>query len=72
MSYQIQITVNGQVYPVSRDVCTRHPAVVHEAMGTASEAELQMTLDGLNVSMWYDRDGNHLGPDCTGLEMYRV
>ena len=39
-------------------------------MGTASEAELQRGLDGLNVSDWYDARGQHLGPDSNGLEMF--
>lgn len=67
---RIQMTINGTVYPISRDVCHTHPSVVHEAMGTSSETELQQGLDTMNVSDWYGADGKHLGPDVNGLEMF--
>jgi hypothetical protein len=35
---------------------TTHPQWVHEQCGTASESELQRSLDATNVSDWY-RDG---------------
>lgn len=70
MTGRMQITIDGNTYPVHRDVAHRHPEAVHQAMGTASEAELQAGLDTLNVSDWYDGDGNHLGPDVNGLEMF--
>jgi hypothetical protein len=66
-----QITVDGVTYPIYRDVAHTHPAAVHEAMGTASEAELQHGLDTLHVTDWYDGEGKHLGPDVDGLEMFR-
>lgn len=68
---RMQITVDGKAYKIHRDVAHTHPAAVHEAMGTESEAQLQAVLDGQNVSNWYDRDGNHLGPDEFGLEMFK-
>ena len=55
---------------IIRDVAHVHPEWVHIQAGTASESELQAMLDGLNVADWYD-GGNHLGPDCCGLEMFR-
>lgn len=67
---KIQITVDGVVYPIRRNAAHEHPAAVHLAMETSSEAELQHALDGLNVSDWYDARGRHLGPDCNGLEMF--
>ena len=69
MKIRITNAHNGEVCPISRDVCTVHPAWVHEQLGTASESELQDCLDALNVSMWY-RDGEHLGQDVGGLEMF--
>lgn len=66
-----QITVNGQVYPIIRDVTTQHPRAVHEAMGTKIESELQYCLDQLSVHDWYDEGGNHRGPDENGLEIFR-
>lgn len=71
MTYRIQITVDGTTYPIARDVATAHPDPVHKAMGTGSEAELQMALDQCNVDDWYDRDGRYLGPDVHGLEIIR-
>ena len=69
---RIQITIDGMAYRIERDVTHRHPEVVHAAMGTASEADLQRGLDTLNVSDWYDAAGQHLGPDINGLEMFRA
>lgn len=68
---EIRITnlKTGGVIKIDRSVTTKHPAWVHEQMGTSSESELQAALDGYNVSDWY-RDGKHLGPDDCGLEMY--
>lgn len=70
MNYKITITnqTTGEKALIFRDVCTIHPKWVHEQCGTASEAELQQYLDGLNVMDWY-RGGRHLGPDTTGMEM---
>ena len=70
MAYRMQITVNGATYPVYRDAARTHPAAVHDAMGTSSEAELQRAIDTLNVSDWYDADGKHRGPDVNGMEMF--
>lgn len=70
MTYHMQITMDGTIYPLLRDVAHTHPEAVHRALGTFSESELQRTLDTLNVSDWYDRRGNHLGPDANGLEMF--
>lgn len=66
-----QITTGGVTYPISRSVTDTHPAAVHEALGTASEAELQACLDACHVDDWYGPDGSHLGPDPCGLEMFR-
>jgi hypothetical protein len=71
MTMRIQITIEGRTYPIHRDVTHKHPEAVHEALGTASEAELQHALDTLHVSDWYDGDGQHLGPDTNGMEMFR-
>jgi hypothetical protein len=70
MTVRMQITVNGVVYPVYRDVAHHHPDAVHAALETENEAELQRGLDTLNVSDWYGADGKHLGPDINGLEMF--
>ena len=67
----IQITIDGQVYQISRDVCTQHPQQVHDALGTSSESELQHGLDTLNVEDWYGANDRHLGPDVNGMEMFR-
>jgi len=67
----IRITIDGTVYPIHRDAATQHPAVVHAALGTHSEGELQEFLDCLNVADWYDDDGEYRGPDSYGLEMRR-
>lgn len=67
---RIQITIDGTVYPIHRDVAHRHPEAVHQAMGTASEDDLQHALDTLHVFDWYAADGSHLGPDINGLEMF--
>lgn len=69
MTIKITNQKTGEQTTIVRDVCTTHPAWVHEQCGTSSESELQACLDGLNVSMWY-RDGNHLGPDVSGMEMF--
>jgi hypothetical protein len=66
---KIQITVNGITYPITRDVCHAHPQVIRDALGTASESELQHALDTMNVADWYDGN-HHLGPDVNGLEMF--
>jgi len=70
MKIQITNAKTGEKTTISRDVCTQHPNWVHEQCGTTSESELQALLDGLNVSMWY-RDGNHLGQDASGIEMFK-
>ena len=71
MTYRMQVTVKpGLVHEVHRDVAHEHPASVHRAMGTTSEAGLQRFLDTMNASDWYDRDGKHLGPDVNGFEMF--
>jgi len=70
MAYRMQITIDGTVYPVYRDAARTHPVAVHDALGTSSEAELQRVLDTLNVSDWYDADGQHRGPDANGMEMF--
>lgn len=69
MTIKITNQKTGEQTTIVRDVCTTHPAWVHEQCGTASESELQACLDGLNVSMWY-RDGKHLGQDVAGMEMF--
>ena len=69
MTIKITSQKTGEQTSIVRDVCTTHPAWVHEQCGTSSESELQACLDGLNVSMWY-RDGKHLGPDVAGIEMF--
>jgi len=71
MRIQITHMKTGAVWPISRDVCTDHPAWVHEQLGTASESELQAILDGMNIADWY-RDGEHLGQDAAGLEMFEL
>jgi hypothetical protein len=68
---RMQITIDGQIYPVLRDVAHKHPNIIHEAMGTTSEVELQRGLDTLSISDWYDTAGNHLGPDVNGFEMFK-
>lgn len=60
MAYRMQITIDGTVYPVYRDAARTHPVAVHDALGTSSEAELQRVLDTLNVSDWYDADGQQM------------
>jgi hypothetical protein len=47
------------------------PRIVHAALGTQSEEELQQYLDDCDVSDYYGDDGEHLGPDDSGLEMFR-
>jgi hypothetical protein len=71
MTYRMQITIDGETYVLLRDVAHQHPPAVHQAMGTASEVELQCGLDRCNVDDWYDAHGRHLGPDVNGLEMFR-
>jgi hypothetical protein len=63
------LKIDGAVYPIHRDVTRIHPRAVHDALGTRSEAELQMYLDDCHVLDWYDSDGRHLGPDDKGLEL---
>lgn len=60
---------DGRRVALHRDVGHRHPAEVHEALGTSSEAELQMVLDGYRVEAYYDEDGRWLGPDRYGVAM---
>lgn len=69
MKIQITNQKTGSVCPIDRSVTTSHPEWVHQQMGTASESELQRSLDGANVSDWYDEGAKHLGPDDNGLEM---
>lgn len=69
--YSIELTVRGHRHCISRDVCARHSAEVHEALGTGgSESSLQHGLDQCYVGDWYGADGRHLGPDVNGLEMF--
>jgi hypothetical protein len=70
--YTAQVTLNGEVYPIERNVAHIHPEQVHEALGTeGSEAALQGYLDEAYVGDWYeDATGGHLGPDPQGLELF--
>lgn len=60
----------GAEHIVRRDVCHRHPAAVHTALGTETEAGLQLALDGIYVDDYYGPDGRHLGADDHGLALY--
>ena len=68
----IQITIRrhgtDEIAIISRDVCTTNPRWIHEQLGTASESELQICLDSLNVSMW-DHDPT---PDVNGILIREV
>jgi len=68
---RIQITVDGTVYPIRADATHEHPRAVHAALGTSSEDELQQYLHDCRAADWYDDGGEHLGPDDSGLEMFR-
>ena len=61
------VTISGEVHDLSRDVCHIHPPCVHEAIGTASEEEIQHALDNADYDDWFDRDGAYRGPDKCGL-----
>jgi hypothetical protein len=52
-----------------RDVTREHPRAVHAALGTRSEIELQQYLDDCKVADYYGDDGQHVGPDDSGLEL---
>jgi hypothetical protein len=69
--YSIRLTINGEVYPISRYVTCEHPRAVHAALGMHSEEELQQYLDDCHVADYNGDDGEHLGPDDSGLEMFR-
>jgi hypothetical protein len=43
--YLIHLTINCEVYPISRDVTHEHPRAVHAALGTHGEEELQGYLE---------------------------
>ena len=62
-----KVTVDGTTHPIYRDVCHRHPADVHAALGTESESDLQGTLDGLSYDSWFAADGRYLGDDHNGI-----
>lgn len=70
MEIKITNKATGESCEIYRDVSHMHPLWVHEQCGTESETELQHMLDGLNVMMWYDDAGRHLGPDEAGIEMF--
>lgn len=53
---------DGKVIQIHRDVCTTHPAWVHEQMGTHSEGELQAALDSYNAADYAGK-----GRDCDGV-----
>jgi hypothetical protein len=61
------LMIDGELYAISRNVCTDHPAEVHEALGTSSESELQMAIDQCNYSFWFGANGEYLGRDENGL-----
>ena len=71
MTREIEITLTtpaGETYHIARDSATQHPAAVHEALGTSSEAELQEHLDQIRAADYY-QGGQHLGPDIDGLSV---
>jgi hypothetical protein len=68
-AFTIRLTVNGEVYPIHRDVTGEHPRAVHAALGTHSEEELQQYLDDCHPQDYYGDDGEHLVPDDSGLEL---
>jgi hypothetical protein len=67
--YTVRLHVKSEVYPIHRGEGHEHPRAVHAACGTQSEAELQMYLDGHHAADYYGDDGEHLGPDDSGLEL---
>jgi hypothetical protein len=66
MTWKIKHLENGEIETLHRDVAHKHPAWVHEQMGTRSETELQMTLDSYRASDYY-RGDEFLGPDVAGI-----
>ena len=65
------VEIDGETTLLQRDVCHRHPARVHEALGTKDESELQAVLDGVGYADYFDRQtGEYLGADENGLGLY--
>jgi hypothetical protein len=67
--YTIHLTVDGERYELHRGVGHEHPRAVHAALGTTSETELLQYLDDCHPQDYYGDDGQHLGPDDSGLEL---
>lgn len=68
MNISITNQQTGEKLQITRSVSATHPAWVHSQCGTSSESELQSCLDQYDVSDYY-RDGKHLGPDSSGVEL---
>lgn len=71
MKIEIKNNKTNETIAISQDVCTEHPAWVHQQCGTQSESELQSMLDGYNVEDYYDGYSQHKGADICGISMFR-
>lgn len=60
----IRNAVTGEELALSRDVCTTHPAWVHEQCGTETESELQHMLDQYDMATMAMHAGQ---PDACGI-----
>ena len=60
------IEIDGDVYPIVRDVTHAHPDAVHAVFMTRNESELQSLLDSHNNGDWFD-GSKYLGRDAAGV-----
>ena len=54
--FSFTVEIDGQQYSILRDVFWRHPQVIHDSLGTRSEAELQQLLDRYTYADFFDAD----------------
>ena len=60
------IEIDGDVYPIVRDVTHAHPHAVHAVFMTRNESELQSLLDSHNTGDWFD-GSKYIGRDAAGV-----
>ena len=65
--FTFTIEIDGQVYPIIRDVFSTHPQLIHDALGTHSEAELQQLLDRYTLEDFFDENFNYKGRDSNAI-----
>jgi hypothetical protein len=61
--------VNGKSYVFHQGVAHIHPRAVHAAPGTRSEEEFQQYLKDCDPREYYGENGEHMGPNDSGLEL---